>query len=159
MTSLVLTAVFQAAILVTPGQDYSTAYQKSLDTGRPLVVLLGAPWCPACLTMKNSVLPEVVQNNGLKDVEFTYVDVDQNLSLANRLAQGRSIPQLIRFEKTTKGWDRQYLFGIQTSDAVTTFVKGKPHAQASSAAPVKPTESQATTQLTSLPTPAVPDTK
>ena len=37
--------------------------------------------------------------SGLDDVEFAYVDVDRQPELTRRLARGKTIPQLIRFEK------------------------------------------------------------
>ena len=57
--------------------DYTRAYNKSLASGRLLVVLLGARWCPACQEMKDSILPQVTKAGGLNNVEFAYVDFDR----------------------------------------------------------------------------------
>ncbi len=137
MTSLALTVALQAVLLAAPEQDYSVAYQKSLDSGRPLVVLLGADWCPACLTMKNSILPKVSEQGGLKDVEFSYVDIDRQSKLAEVLARARSIPQLIRFERRPSGWISGVLLGAQSPEKVTSFVKGE--AAEATAAETSPT--------------------
>ncbi|MEN6494834.1 MAG: thioredoxin family protein [Thermoguttaceae bacterium] len=142
MASLVLTAALQAALLVVPETDYSAAYQKSVDTGRPLVVLLGADWCPACMTMKNSVIPAVTQQGGLKEVEFTYVDVDRQSKLANLLSRAQAIPQLIRFERKPTGWVSGMLLGAQTPEQVTSFVKGKTPELSPAATPQAPANDQ-----------------
>jgi len=157
MMSALLTVVVQAAILAAPEKTYSEAYQKSLDTGRPLVVLLGAEWCPACLVMKHTTIPQISKDGALNSVEFVYIDVDRQPDLANRLALARSLPQLIRFEKKSDTWARTSLIGAQTVETVATFVKGaspevKSVAQKSSpvaVAPAIPNDSSA--QLSSLP--------
>ena len=138
MTSLVLAATLQAALLAAPEQEYTAAYQKSLDSGRPLVVLLGADWCPACLTMKNSIMPQV---DGLKDVEFAYVDIDRQTKLARLLARAQSIPQLIRFERRPSGWVSGMLLGAQSPEKVTSFVKGEAP-EAGVETPVTPADNQ-----------------
>lgn len=142
MTSLVLTAALQAALLVAPETDYSTAYQKSVDTGRPLVVLLGADWCPACMVMKKTVIPTVTQQGGLKGVEFTYVDVDRQSKLANLLSRAQAIPQLIRFERKSTGWVSGMLLGAQSAEQVTSFVNGKTPESAPVATPQAPANNQ-----------------
>lgn len=102
--------------------DYTRVYKRSLATGRPLVVLLGAKWCSACLQMKDSVLPRVAKAGGLDNVEFAYIDSDGQADLAARMSRGQSIPQLIRFEKTETGWDSQVLLGAKSPKEVRSFV-------------------------------------
>ena len=137
MTSLVLATALQAAMLAAepqngksaPGQDFQAAVQRSVKSGRPLVVLLGADWCPACRVMKKSTLPEVAKAGGLKNVEFAYVDADREPKLVDALARGNSIPQLIRFQKTDKGWKARYLIGAQTAKQVSSFLEAPPPAK------------------------------
>ncbi|MBN2476539.1 MAG: thioredoxin family protein [Pirellulales bacterium] len=138
MTTLVLAAVVQATVLAGPADDrpiakadarpdaFTLASQRSIKTGRPLVVLLGADWCPACKVMKKTTLPKLAEAGGLKDVEFAYVDVDRQRRLAGRLIRGNSIPQLIRFDKTEKGWKSQYLIGSQSVKKIAEFVEVSP---------------------------------
>ncbi len=115
MTSLILAAVLQAQIAAVPEEnaaqakrtavpqtDYATAFKRSLESGRPLVVLLAARWCPGCVQMKESILPRVAKAGGLAGVEYAYVDRDPRM--ARRLSQAAAIPQLIRYEKTEDGW-------------------------------------------------------
>ena len=106
--------------------DYASAYHRSIASGHPLVVLLGARWCPACLQMKNSVLPQVAQAGGLKNVEFAYVDLDLQPDLASQLSRGNSVPQLIRFEKGPAGWSSRTLVGFRSSSEVQSFVTSGP---------------------------------
>jgi thiol-disulfide isomerase/thioredoxin len=124
MTSLALIALLQLSALGAQDTDYAQAYQRSLATGRPLLVLVGAPWCPACEQMKHSVLPQVAEAGGLNDVVFAYVDFDQQQELASRLLESKSIPQLIRLDRTDAGWNRRVLVGAKTPREVFSFVQG-----------------------------------
>ena len=134
MTSLLLATVVQASVVAAEPkpakkpqpQGFEAAMERSAKSDRPLVVLLGADWCPACRVMKNSTLPKVAKAGGLKDVEFVDVDVDRQRRLAGKLARGGSIPQLIRLEKTDKGWKAQHLVGARSTKEVTAFVKVTP---------------------------------
>jgi len=128
MTSLAIATVMQASLLAaSPApSEFNQAYQQSLNTGRPLVVLLGADWCPGCVVMKKRTIPEVARTGGLAGVEFAYVDVDQERQLAGKLIQGKSIPQLIRFCPSEKGWKSQVLTGARPAEEVATFVKACP---------------------------------
>ncbi len=83
---------------------YAAAYQDTQDSGKPLVVLVGASWCPACQSMKTSTMPAVAAQGGLSKVAFAYVNVDAQHDLAGQLMEGGMIPQLIMYEKTADGW-------------------------------------------------------
>ena len=61
MTNITLVAFAQVSLLGAGQQDFDQACQQSLTTRRPLVVLLGARWCPACQKMKNTILPQVAR--------------------------------------------------------------------------------------------------
>lgn len=114
MTTLLLAAILHTQATTLPNNDYANAHKQSLSSGRPLVVLLGADWCPGCVQMKNSIMPRVAKAGGLANVEFAYVDMDRQPKLAARLTRGGAIPQLIRYEKTKKGWKRDLLVGAHT---------------------------------------------
>ena len=68
MTQMILVALMQVSVSGTDPGTFEQAYHQSLTTGRPLVVLIGAVWCPGCRTMKNSVLPQVAKGGGLDQV-------------------------------------------------------------------------------------------
>jgi thioredoxin-like negative regulator of GroEL len=132
MTTLLISAVLQVSVAAPPANtalakaDYATAFNRSMASGKPLVVLLGAQWCPGCVQMKNRILPQVAKAGGLAQVEFAYVDTDRQPKLAGRLSQAQAIPQLIRYEKDEDGWQRDLLVGAQSVKKVTDFVAGKP---------------------------------
>ena len=122
MISIFLAALVQVSAPGAEQHEFEQAYQRSLTTGRPLVVLLGAGWCSACQKMKNSILPQVAETGGLNRVVFTYVDFDQQRQLASRLSRGNSIPQLIRFDHTPTGWKSRRLIGARKPREVYDFV-------------------------------------
>jgi thioredoxin-like negative regulator of GroEL len=122
MIQLTLNILLQAAAVTAGGQDYATAYQATVKTGQPLVVLVGADWCPACQQMKYSAIPQIEKLGGLSRFQFATVNTDQQSELAGRLMQGGTIPQLILFQKTDTGWKRQQLTGTQDITAIQAFL-------------------------------------
>ena len=60
--------------------------------GKPLLVLVGAEWCPGCRTMKNEMIPELQRGGGLKPVVFATVDTDEKPDLSQRLLRGVPYP-------------------------------------------------------------------
>jgi thiol-disulfide isomerase/thioredoxin len=124
MTSMTLAVILQAACLSTgANKTYAEAHRDNAETGRPLVVLVGADWCPACRDMKNSALPQVEKDGVLAKVAFAVVNTDRDGELAHKLMQGSSIPQLIMYRKTNGGWMRQSLVGSQSPGQIESFIK------------------------------------
>ena len=103
MSGLAMGLVLQAAMLVTGADTYETAMKTAQENGQPLVVLVGADWCPGCVTMKNSTMPAMARAGQLKNAQYVTINYDQNPTLARQLMRGNSIPQLIVFSKTEKG--------------------------------------------------------
>jgi len=126
MTALVLGLVLQATTVALPNQPFNEAAQKSAVNGKPLVVLLGAEWCPGCRVMKNSVLPEVARSGALQEVEFVYIDIDREPQLAERLSRSDSIPQLLRYQRVGNRWEGRSLLGAQSPDKVKAFILPEP---------------------------------
>jgi len=123
MANLILIAFVQVSALGADPQDFDQAYQQSLTTGRPLVVLVGARWCPACQRMKNSILPQVAKAGGLNQVVFTYVDFDHQRQLVSRLTREARIPQLIRLDRApSAGWSSKLLVGARSPRDVYEFI-------------------------------------
>lgn len=126
MTSLAMSVILQAAMLgggSTQVDQYAAAYAQSVRTGRPLVVLLGAEWCPGCRKMKGHVMPEVARAGVLRNVEYVYVDIDRHPELASQLSRSKSIPQLLRFTPTRNGWRSGLLTGAHSPKKVASFIK------------------------------------
>ena len=122
MTGLALSFVLQAALLANGAQPYNRAFYEAEATGRPLLVLVGADWCPGCRTMKQSVLPQMVQSGRLNQVSLSVVNTDAESVLASRLMRGSSIPQLIVFSKTDKGWHREQINGAVNPATVEALI-------------------------------------
>lgn len=110
-------------LLAAGKEDYDSALERAEADGRPLVVLIGAPWCPGCRTMKNSTIPRMTKAGKLDKVIYTEVDSDQQPRLADKLMRGNTIPQLIVFYKDESGWRRQQLTGAHSDSAVESLVK------------------------------------
>ncbi len=122
MSGLTLAVVIQAAFLATGSEDYSDAHRVVTKTGIPMVVMVGADWCPACETMKQRVIPEVKKRGLLRRVAFATVNLDREQKLGRELTGGGPIPQLIMFRKTEKGWLRKRLIGNQSLESIEHFI-------------------------------------
>lgn len=122
MSSFTLAAALQVALLAHSGASYSAARQVHLETGRPLVVLVGADWCPGCQKMKRQVLPQLDEEL-LGQVALTIVDSDDQSKLARKLMRGSSIPQLIVYRMTPEGPRRKSLVGAQSVQRVEAFLR------------------------------------
>lgn len=122
MAGIFVAVVVQAVAAESPRPDFERAQHRSVVTGRPLVVLVGADWCPACQVMKKSILPQIAEAGGLQRMVFVYVDFDRRRRLASRLTRGKPIPQLIRFDRTPAGWTSRCLIGAQSVRQVGEFI-------------------------------------
>ncbi len=120
--NLTLSLLMHATLLVAADDSYATAYHKTEETGRPLVVLVGADWCPGCRSMKEAVIPELRKQGELDKVNFAMVNTDRDHELASKLMQGGSIPQLVIYRKTDSGWTRQQLTGAHSTGEVQSFL-------------------------------------
>jgi thioredoxin-like negative regulator of GroEL len=134
MSGLAMGLVLQAALLTGGADNYEAALKTAQDNGQPLVVLVGADWCPGCVTMKNSTMPAMARSGALKGVQFVTVNYDQNPNLARQLMRGNAIPQLVVFSKTDKGWHREQITGATSTGAVTGLIQRA----VAAAAPVSP---------------------
>ena len=145
-----LTAAAQMSFAADGGSNtYADAYKATQDTGKPLVVLVGADWCPYCQMMKSSVMPQVAAHGDLKAVSFAYVNSDQQHDLAGKLLEGSSIPQMVMFEKTTDGWKQTRLVGGQSAESVEGFLNAaKPAVAAQKADSGAPSKTASTATAT-----------
>jgi len=130
MTGLALSFMMQTALLAAGPQTYEQAYDQAKVNGQPILVLIGADWCPGCRTMKTGVLPKLVQGGKLKGINLAQVDTDAEELLAAHLMRGNSIPQLIVFAKTAKGWHREQITGATSEEEVEQLLKRATEAQA-----------------------------
>ncbi len=125
MTSLTLAVAMQVALLgANPNDDtsYAKAHEITTKTGQPMVILVGAKWCPACVQMKNSVVPQLKERGSFTEVSFAEVDIDQERELGRTLTKGGKIPQLLMYRKTKLGWRLRRIIGGQSVDKVDHFI-------------------------------------
>ena len=130
MTGLALGFMMQTVLLAAGPQSYDEAYKQAETNGQPILVLVGADWCPGCRTMKGAVLPKLQAGGKLRSVNFAQVDTDASAALAAHLMRGNSIPQLIVYAKTEKGWHREQITGATSEQEVEQLIKRAADAQA-----------------------------
>ena len=134
MTSLAIPPVLYAAIFAATAangstaaqptaEDYAAARAKTAKTGEPILILVGAEWCPACVEMKKEVMPEIRKKGILRKVAFANVNLDNEQELAKELTEGGPIPQMIMYRKTPLGWLRRVLVGGQNPRTVEKFIQ------------------------------------
>jgi len=115
-----------------PIKGYADARQESLDTGKPLLVMVSTEWCPACQVMKRRTIPKVRQDGSLDSLVYTTVNPDHEEELSKILIGSGPIPELVLFRKVGKNakgealWTREVLVGSQTVEDVESFLKVKP---------------------------------
>ncbi len=65
MVSLML-AVVLGSVTTTPIKtDYAEAYRESVAKDKPLMVVVGADWCPACNILKQTTIEPLAQTGEL----------------------------------------------------------------------------------------------
>lgn len=120
-----MSAVVLALVVAASGatnESYSAAHAEMKRTGRPLLVLVGADYCPGCRTMKHTLSQEQMAKRVLGKVAFAKVDTENQTKLARKLLRGSSIPQLVMFRRTKEGWKATRLVGAKSEREVETFV-------------------------------------
>ena len=122
MTGLTSNLLLQTVLLATGAHPYDQAYQAMESDGKPLLVLVGADWCPACQSMKSSTMLRLQRGGKLDGVAYAVVNSDRDSSLARKIMRGGSIPQLVLYEKTVTGWRRTQLTGGQSESQVEAFI-------------------------------------
>ncbi len=124
MTVASYTLLLAAQVLLvswTP-QGYEEAYTKSMESGKPFLILVGADWCGACQIMKKRVMPDLHREGVFNDLYCTEVDLDKDSHLKKQIARVRTIPCLILYTKTGDKWHRSYLTGMQNGKSIQAFL-------------------------------------
>lgn len=95
-----------------PTAPYDDAYARAMKSGKRLVVMVTASWCPPCRQAKRLVAE--VENKG---VEFAMVDYDGERQLAKKLMNGKQgIPLVVVYELTGGRWRVRRYVGVQSRE-------------------------------------------
>jgi thioredoxin-like negative regulator of GroEL len=136
MVGLTALFVFQQALLGADPGSYHAALADAQTERRPLLVLVGAQWCPGCQTMKQRVIPSLARRGALRTVSFATIDTDAEAELAQQLMRGGAIPQLIAFSRTRDGkWHREQITGTTDEAGVQSLIARAVKAQQAPAEP------------------------
>ena len=105
--------------------DYAEAYKESVKEDKPLMVVVGADWCPACNSLKQSTLEPMAKTGELDEVSVAFLDLDKNPELARQVTKGeKMLPQIILFSRTGEGqWKRHHLKGYQSKQPVRSMIR------------------------------------
>ncbi len=126
MFSLLLSVVLASVTSEHPrNTDYASAYKEAMAAKKPLMVVVGAEWCPACNVLKTSTIQPMLSTGDLDQVSVAVVDRDAEPELAAQLTKGeRMLPQIIMFTPTESGqWERRKLTGYQPRQPVRNLVR------------------------------------
>jgi thiol:disulfide interchange protein len=109
--------------------SYETAYQQAQAEHKPLLIVVGADWCAACKIMKSETIEPMQTAGQLEKVVVTIVDKDSRPDLAEKLMDGKTLPQLVVFTQGSEGWKKFSVAGIQSQKRVQELID-KAHAEA-----------------------------
>jgi thioredoxin-like negative regulator of GroEL len=107
-------------------QSYAQAYAQSVAQNKPLMVVVGAPWCPACNVLKDSTLKQMAQTGELDEVSLVVVNRDEQPELARKLTKGEQmIPQIILYthDEDNGNWQRRKLLGFQSKQPIRSLIR------------------------------------
>lgn len=122
MSGVLLSLLMQTTWAATGAETYAEAYKQMEASGQPMLVVVGADWCPACVRMKRSTIPALVSGGHLENVPVAFVNADREPELARKLMRGGTIPQVMVFRNTASGWHRRQLTGGASSGSVLAMV-------------------------------------
>ena len=74
MVSLLLAVVLGSVTTAPIKTDYAEAYKESVAKNKPLMVVVGAPWCPACNVLKQSTIEPMAKTGELDQVSVAVLD-------------------------------------------------------------------------------------
>lgn len=103
-------ALVLSSMLLAADPSYQDAYKEAVEKDMPLVVLVGADWCPHCRVMK-SALKKMAKDGELDKVAVGLVNYDRETRLAKQLLTSTTIPELIVFRRRDGKWVRQSAIG------------------------------------------------
>ena len=89
-----LAGMLLALLMSSPSsgrEAYAEAYRRAERDGVPLIVHVGAPWCPACVKMKR----EQIEKFDPDLCAVVILNYDDSPEFARQFMRGNSIPQTV----------------------------------------------------------------
>ncbi|MEL6108609.1 MAG: thioredoxin family protein [Planctomycetota bacterium] len=125
MATLLLAVIMSSVTTAPLKTNYAEAYRESVAQDKPLMVVVGAPWCPACNVLKQTTIEPMAQTGELDAVSVAVLDRDSDPELVKQLTKGeKMIPQIIMFTRTPSGaWKRNRLMGYQPKQPVRNLIR------------------------------------
>lgn len=103
--------------------SYKEAYRRAQEERLPLVVFVGAEWCPACRKMDEAVFPHLPKSPILQNGVFARVDYDQDTKLAQAITGGGALPQVVIFPPQGSGQKLRRVVGAQPVEKLFQFLR------------------------------------
>ncbi len=125
MVSFLLSVVLASVTSETPQhKNYAEAYAESVNQHKPLMVVVGAPWCPACNVLKDTTIRSMAETGELDEVSLAVINKDDDPELADKLTEGeKMLPQIILYTQDNGRWKRRRLLGFQPKQPVRTLIR------------------------------------
>lgn len=125
MVSVFLGIALAAILRDQPAtQNYADAYRDSVSQKKPLLVVVGAPWCPACKSLKESTILPMAEKGELDGVSLAMINKDEDPELARELTHGEQlIPQIILYTSEEGRWQRRKLTGFQSKQPIRNLIR------------------------------------
>ena len=83
-----------------PADDsHDAAVRRSEASGRPLILLFHADWCPPCKLIEKTMLP-AIRTRG----ELGIIDVDRQPDLVAYYGPIETVPHMMLYERVRDGW-------------------------------------------------------
>ena len=88
------------------------------------MVVVSAPWCPACNVLKESTIKPMADSGELDNVSLTVINQEDDPELAQELTEGEQmLPQIIVYSKDNGRWKRRKLMGYQPKQPVRSLLR------------------------------------
>ncbi len=105
-------------------QKYAEAYEASVEEHKPLMVVVGAPWCPACNVLKETTIKQMATTGELDSVSLAVINKDDDPELVEQLTgDDKMLPQIIVFTQENGSWKRRKLLGFQPKQPVRSLIR------------------------------------
>jgi len=103
--------------------SYKDAYRRAQEDRLPLVVFVGAEWCPACRKMEETVIPNLPKSPIFQNGVFARVDYDQDTKLAQAITGGGALPQVVIFPPQGSDGKLRRVVGAQPVEKLFQFLR------------------------------------